>query len=257
MKLVSMLHAPTWERVATDGSLRKRGAHEPWAQLASVLLHVAGADLRAEPTSPNTFVLLALATPSVDDLAAAVSAPPSTQATAIRADYDLLCAASRACNGDVRVMTEHFATLTSPVAVTALRRLLSAPRNLRRVERALAQRAHRHDLVCFCIDLRPRVGGGATTVATDSGCCGKRWCRHQRMRQRHEADARDIAAAAPREPRFADAVLVVVKPWTLCMVCHGPATKRCGGCDGVRYCSVDCQAAAWPAHKALCGRAAE
>ena len=40
-----------------------------------------------------------------------------------------------------------------------------------------------------------------------------------------------------------------------CALCHKPnATKRCGRCRAVVYCSRDCQAAHWKsAHKLTCG----
>ena len=37
-----------------------------------------------------------------------------------------------------------------------------------------------------------------------------------------------------------------------CLRCTDAATKTCGGCRGVRYCSPECQQADWACHKLLC-----
>jgi hypothetical protein len=37
-----------------------------------------------------------------------------------------------------------------------------------------------------------------------------------------------------------------------CAKCGNEATKRCGACDGVFYCSAACQNLDWPAHRAAC-----
>jgi len=48
------------------------------------------------------------------------------------------------------------------------------------------------------------------------------------------------------------------KPTILCCVCASKlGVKRCSGCDRsseARYCSRECQVAAWPTHKAVCGK---
>ena len=48
-------------------------------------------------------------------------------------------------------------------------------------------------------------------------------------------------------------------PGTVCDHCGKTAEqasvkllKSCGSCYGMRYCSAECSAAAWPAHKAAC-----
>ena len=38
-----------------------------------------------------------------------------------------------------------------------------------------------------------------------------------------------------------------------CLECGAEASKRCGRCKAVFYCSAACQRAGWPAHKAKCG----
>lgn len=38
-----------------------------------------------------------------------------------------------------------------------------------------------------------------------------------------------------------------------CPRCKEPATKTCGGCKNITYCSAECQQADWPTHKILCG----
>jgi hypothetical protein len=43
----------------------------------------------------------------------------------------------------------------------------------------------------------------------------------------------------------------------LCLGCRSTATKRCMQCKMASYCSVDCQTADWPLHKAICGRRLE
>jgi hypothetical protein len=40
----------------------------------------------------------------------------------------------------------------------------------------------------------------------------------------------------------------------LCLVCRSDATKQCMQCKMATYCSVGCQTADWPLHKAICGR---
>jgi hypothetical protein len=37
-----------------------------------------------------------------------------------------------------------------------------------------------------------------------------------------------------------------------CPRCTEPATKQCGGCKSIAYCSLECQQADWPSHKSLC-----
>ena len=37
----------------------------------------------------------------------------------------------------------------------------------------------------------------------------------------------------------------------------GEKLRKCGGCGVVRYCSGECQKAAWPGHKKECRRAAD
>jgi hypothetical protein len=37
-----------------------------------------------------------------------------------------------------------------------------------------------------------------------------------------------------------------------CPRCTEPATKQCGGCKSIAYCSLECQQADWPVHKNLC-----
>lgn len=37
-----------------------------------------------------------------------------------------------------------------------------------------------------------------------------------------------------------------------CLLCGKPATKRCGGCSSVSYCSVVCQKTNWANHKVSC-----
>ncbi|KAM0724187.1 hypothetical protein Q7P37_000069 [Cladosporium fusiforme] len=39
---------------------------------------------------------------------------------------------------------------------------------------------------------------------------------------------------------------------TTCPRCTDEATKTCGGCKNIRYCSIECQQADWPTHKVLC-----
>jgi hypothetical protein len=43
----------------------------------------------------------------------------------------------------------------------------------------------------------------------------------------------------------------------LCLVCRSDATKQCMQCKMATYCSVGCQTADWPLHKAICGRRLE
>lgn len=43
------------------------------------------------------------------------------------------------------------------------------------------------------------------------------------------------------------------KPNKICAVCVKPnCTNRCGNCKAIYYCSIDCQKADWPRHKANC-----
>jgi len=37
-----------------------------------------------------------------------------------------------------------------------------------------------------------------------------------------------------------------------CLACASPATRKCGRCKRVYFCSPACQRAAWPSHKAAC-----
>jgi len=37
-----------------------------------------------------------------------------------------------------------------------------------------------------------------------------------------------------------------------CLMCEKPATSRCSGCRGVRYCSRECQRRDWRIHKTVC-----
>lgn len=39
---------------------------------------------------------------------------------------------------------------------------------------------------------------------------------------------------------------------THCPRCKEQATKTCGGCKNIAYCSAECQQADWPTHKVLC-----
>lgn len=42
------------------------------------------------------------------------------------------------------------------------------------------------------------------------------------------------------------------KPRQICPRCTEAATKICGGCKNISYCSLECQQADWPSHKCLC-----
>ena len=37
-----------------------------------------------------------------------------------------------------------------------------------------------------------------------------------------------------------------------CPRCEDKATRACGGCSNIKYCSIECQQTDWPTHKALC-----
>ena len=38
----------------------------------------------------------------------------------------------------------------------------------------------------------------------------------------------------------------------ICPRCTQPATRLCGTCKNIRYCSAECQQADWPSHESLC-----
>jgi hypothetical protein len=42
------------------------------------------------------------------------------------------------------------------------------------------------------------------------------------------------------------------KAQEICPRCTEPASKQCGGCKGIAYCSLECQQADWPSHKSMC-----
>lgn len=37
-----------------------------------------------------------------------------------------------------------------------------------------------------------------------------------------------------------------------CPRCTDKGTKACGGCENIKYCSLECQQADWPTHRVLC-----
>ena len=41
-------------------------------------------------------------------------------------------------------------------------------------------------------------------------------------------------------------------PQTQCPRCEDKATRACGGCQSISYCSNECQQTDWPVHKVLC-----
>lgn len=54
----------------------------------------------------------------------------------------------------------------------------------------------------------------------------------------------------PRPPAALRALRRATRVCTLCR--QSPATKRCGGCDNMPYCSKACQKTHWKLHKRLC-----
>lgn len=46
-------------------------------------------------------------------------------------------------------------------------------------------------------------------------------------------------------------------PIGYCRSCDGPGIKKCGQCQLVRYCSVECQRKDWPNHKLICSKKKE
>lgn len=70
-----------------------------------------------------------------------------------------------------------------------------------------------------------------------------------------------VAAAAPPpapQPEPAAASMPALSPAPHVCAAEGCSAarglKRCGGCASVRYCSVECSRAHWPAHRAACRR---
>ncbi len=40
----------------------------------------------------------------------------------------------------------------------------------------------------------------------------------------------------------------------VCAVCQTPTDKRCGACNFMAYCSLDCSRGDWPVHRRRCVR---
>lgn len=75
---------------------------------------------------------------------------------------------------------------------------------------------------------------------------------------RHGLHVDSSRSATPRAARACDACGIIETQQQLAALSPGSTKHRlCGRCLGVSYCSVACQRAAWPAHKATCRAATE
>ena len=53
-------------------------------------------------------------------------------------------------------------------------------------------------------------------------------------------------------PQVADLSEPLNKLEKMCVVCAEPATKKCGKCNMINYCSKECQKSHWKLHKGFC-----
>ena len=59
---------------------------------------------------------------------------------------------------------------------------------------------------------------------------------------------------SPRDVTITSEAIAVEKPMDCCALCQkcSPNLKRCGRCQSIVYCNVECQRAHWPQHKTNC-----